>query len=185
MAVTVVVETGESLEDSNSYVTVAEATTYQEANPYGSAWAAYSETKKAQGVITASRILDQQFQWNGYKSNAAQAMQWPRMLCPDPDSINQAVPGSTVLNDGMLAEDAIPKAIKEAVCALALVVHLTNRESDPQGEGISSFTLDGVMSVSFDKETRQPILPEWMTASLSKYGGLMRARGGVVRLKRV
>ena len=69
MAITIVVETGAGLSNSNSYVTVAEADTYNENHYYGSAWAALSDENKKRAIIFATRLLDEQVDWNGTPAN--------------------------------------------------------------------------------------------------------------------
>lgn len=186
MALTVIVEDGSGVDNANSYASVADAAAYHEANPQGDAWAALTELKKQQGVITATRLLDEQWQWNGYKLDDAQSLQWPRQQCPDPDSINSFRPGwPRPINDGYVREDIVPKAIKDATCAMALLCVTSNREAEAQGQGISSFTLEDVMSVSFDAATAMKVFPASVSNGLAKYGRSQSSRSGLIPVRRV
>lgn len=182
MPITLTVEDGTGLADSNSYVSLAEATAYHETNLYSADWPTDEEEQK-KALITATRILDQQYDWAGYKKLTTQALQWPRVRVPDPDSVGTIVPpafGYPVY----LLDTVIPKPLKDAVLALALALIGSNPEVRPDSEGISSFSLSEVMSVSFDHASRPDVVPEWIQIGLAKYGKLIGAKSGFVKLIR-
>lgn len=164
MAITVTVEDGTGKADANSYISVEAASAYHAANFHtAAAWAALTADQKAQAVITASRMLDQQFTWNGKRTVAAQAMQWPRSYVPNP------VAGQPE-EDDYIEEDEVPPEIINACAQLAYEVTQANREAAPAGEGLSSFTLEGVMSVDFDLSTAPPYFPDWVIPALAQFG---------------
>ena len=85
MALTLVKEDGTGLATANSYASVADGDAYFEGHLYASAWTAATSGTKAAALVMATRLVDTQFQFNGYRANEDQALQWPRERCPDPD----------------------------------------------------------------------------------------------------
>ena len=85
MALTLVKEDGTGMSDANSYADVADGDMYHEAHLYASAWTGATEQRKEAALMMATRLIDSQFQFNGSRTNASQALQWPRAECPDPD----------------------------------------------------------------------------------------------------
>lgn len=181
--ITLVVEDGSGLETANSYVSVEFADSYHESSTTGAAWALKSNIQKQQGLISASRTLDQQFQWDGWKRNRSQALQWPRIHVIDPDITTEVYP-RTMPSNNFLPEDEVPAPIKRATAALALILLTETREKEADGKGLSQFALDGVFSVTFDLSTRPDVVPEWMMSELSKYGRSIGSRSGTVKLSR-
>ena len=59
-----------------------------------------------------------------------------------------------------------------------------NRTDDPDGEGLATLALTGVLSLTFNKDDRRPVIPHVAQAMLSKLGEYMERRTGVVRLVR-
>jgi hypothetical protein len=158
-----ILETGEGLENSNSYVSVAEADEYHDTELHSLGWpvgGGGAELTKVRALITATRILDQQWRWFGYRSSVEQALQWPRNGVRDPDLPHRQ----------FIHSDIIPAFLKRATAALALKVIERNPETPTTGQGVSSFSLDGVFSVSFDLSTAEGVLPDWLMAELLKYG---------------
>ena len=85
MALTLIKEDGTGRTDANSNATVAEADAYFEAHLYPAAWTAATATTKSAALVMATRLVDSQYQFNGYRAHDTQALQWPRERCPDPD----------------------------------------------------------------------------------------------------
>src|SRR5688572_15182989 len=107
MALILVKETGTGLANANAYANAADGDAYHEGHLYAAAWTAASAANKDAALVMATRLIDGQFQFNGLKANDAQALQWPREDCHDPDG------------DEALPADAVPKAVIEATCELA------------------------------------------------------------------
>jgi len=78
MALTLIKEDGTGRTDANSYATVAEADSYFEAHLYAAAWTAATAATKASALVMATRLVDSQYQFNGYRAHDTQALQWPR-----------------------------------------------------------------------------------------------------------
>ncbi len=85
MALTLVKEDGTGMADANSYADVADGDAYFEGHLYASAWTGATEDTKASALVMATRLIDSQFQFRGFRAHSEQALQWPRTECPDPD----------------------------------------------------------------------------------------------------
>jgi hypothetical protein len=79
--------------------------------------------------------------------------------------------------------DTVPKAVADATCEVARAMLIEDRTANPLGEGLK-FTGLGASQTSFDKTDRRPIIPYVAQAMLLKYGSLIRATSGAVRLAR-
>jgi hypothetical protein len=83
MALTLIKEDGTGRTDANSYATAAEADSYFEAHLYASAWTAATAATKAAALVMATRLVDSQYQFYGYRAHDTQSLQWPRERCPE------------------------------------------------------------------------------------------------------
>src|SRR5512137_1776554 len=194
MALTLVKEDGSGKADANSYADVADADAYFEGHLYGSAWTAATAGTKAAALVMATRLVDTQFQFNGYRANETQALQWPRERCPDPDrNLVTSTPLSPVLTN-YVPSDSVPAGVGFAVCEMARELLIADRTAAPPGEGISSQQSSSAThnssggsssqtSVSYSKEDTRPIVSRVAQAMLAKYGSLIQG-GGSVRLVR-
>lgn len=95
---------------TDTYISVADATTYLSMSINGAAWTAASTQLKEQALVTATRMLDRQ-RWVGTKTDSAQALDWPR---------------TGVYNEegDLLDPDVVPQFILDATCELALALIL-------------------------------------------------------------
>jgi hypothetical protein len=100
------VEDGNGLTTSNSYVAVADADTFH-ADRGNTAWADADTTDRQAALINAADYLDATYAFIGCKKLEDQAMDWPRYDAVDPD-------GFTIL------DSVVPTVIKEAAMVLAL-----------------------------------------------------------------
>ena len=100
--------------NANSYATLVEATTYNEAHGYGSVWAIPSGEQIAK-LIRACRFLDTMpGAWTGAAATAAQVLGWPRT-------------GMKSRNDFAIASGEIPSELKDAQAEFAR--HLVEEDS--------------------------------------------------------
>jgi len=195
MALTLVKEDGTGLSNANSYASVADGDAYFEGHLYASAWTAATALTKAAALVMATRLVDSQFQFNGYRAHEAQALQWPRERCPDPDrNLVTRTPLSPVLTN-FVPSDSVPKPVAAAVCEMARELLIVDRTAAPPGEGISSTQTSTAShdsaggsssqsSTTYSKEDTRPIVTRVAQAMLAKYGALIQG-GGSVRLVRV
>jgi len=171
MSLTLIKETGAGLANANAYADVADGDAYHDGHLYASAWTAASADQKAVSLVMASRLLDAEYRFAGTRANSAQALQWPRVDCPDPDA-GDAVP-----------EDAVPKAVVEATCELARQLLIADRTAAPAGEGLS-YQNNGSVQTGYDKTDTRPVIPKLVQAMLAKFGAMTKAKSGAVKLVR-
>lgn len=175
MALTLIKEDGTGRTDANAYADVAACDAYHEGHLYATAWTAATSDQRAAALVMATRLIDSQFQFNGFKANDAQALQWPREDCRDPDADGWA--GGTVPND------VVPKAVADATCEMARELLIADRTASPPGEGLK-YQNTGTTQTGYDKTDTRPIISSVAQAMLAKYGSLFKARSGAVRLIR-
>jgi hypothetical protein len=198
MALVLVKEDGTGRSDANSYAAAADADAYYDGHLYASAWTAATTGNKEKALVFATRLIDSQFQFNGWRAHDSQALQWPRERCPDPDK-GPSVSFQVLFSLGQYVEaDEIPKAVVNATCEMARELLLLDRTSAPPGEGIdvshtghTDAAGSGAMGASdntttkYSKGDTRPVISHVAQAMLSKFGTLIGARSGSVTLKRV
>lgn len=196
MALTLNKEDGTGMADANSYADVADGDMYFEGHLYPSAWTAATEETKGAALIMATRLVDTQFQFNGFRAHETQALQWPRERCPDPDrNLVTSTPLSPVLTN-YVPSDSVPKGVLFAVCEMARELLIADRTAAPPGEGVTSLqtshsTKDASGDESnssmtvYNKSDTRMIISRVAQAMLSKYGALIEGGSGSVRLVRV
>ena len=172
MALTLVKETGAGLANANTYADVADGDAYHEGHLYASAWAGATTGSKSAALVMASRLIDAEFQFEGTRSLAVQALQWPREDCPDPDT------GEPVL------ANVVPRLVVQATCELARELLIADRTAAPAGEGLKYQNV-GTTQTGYDKSDTRPIISHVAQAMLAKYGSLIKATSGTVNLVRV
>jgi hypothetical protein len=202
-------ETGAGLVDANSYADVADGDAYHAGHLYASAWAGELSGRKTMALLMATRLLDTEFAFNGVRTLPAQALQWPRMDCPEPDGTTAQfvapggagvvpkfiIPGGAgkliVVDNPMLVPgNVVPKSVVEATCELARELLVKDRTAAPLGEGIkyeskSATDTTPAEQVGYEPADRPPVIPRVVQAMLAKYGSLFNAKSGTVRLVRV
>ncbi len=195
MALTLVKEDGTGLANANSYAAVADGDSYFEGHLYASVWTAATAGTKAAALVMATRLVDSQFQFNGFRANETQALQWPRERCPDPDRNLVTSSSLSPVLTNFVPSDSVPKAVASAVCEMARELLLADRTAAPPGEGVSSTQTSqathdatggssSMTSVSYSKEDTRPIMSRVAQAMLAKYGALIQGGSGSVRLVR-
>src|SRR5687767_13653613 len=92
--------------NANSYITVADATTYHDAHLYATGWSGASADNKIISLIWATRLIDAAYEFVGEIASDTQALRWPRAAAFDRDG-------------RLLANDEIPAAIEQATAELA------------------------------------------------------------------
>ena len=177
MALTLIKEDGTGLADANSYADVADGDAYHDGHLYASAWTAATADNKAKALVFATRLIDAERQFNGVKATEAQALQWPRADCRDPDAVAES--GAAAV----LASDQVPSAVVKAACELARELLIQDRTAAPPGEGlVSDWT--STAGKKFSKTDVRPIIPRLVQSLLGKYGTSIQRGNSIVRLVR-
>jgi hypothetical protein len=172
MALTLIKETGAGLTDANAYANAADGDAYHAGHLYATAWTAASAANKDAALVMATRLIDGEYQFAGWKTSATQALQWPRASCLDPDAADADVPADTV-----------PPAVVAATCELARELLVADRTAAPPGEGLKYESV-GTTQTGYDKTDKRPVIPPVAQALLGKFGTLLNRRSGAVRLMR-
>lgn len=107
---TLTVEDGTGKADAESYISVADASTYH-ANRGNTTWATMSTTEMEQALRRATDYLGQAYRnrWAGYRTVSTQALDWPRW--------------GVLRDDGFInsyyADNAVPTEVKNACAEMA------------------------------------------------------------------
>ena len=118
-----IVETGQGGSDSESYISVADASTFH-TNRGNTAWAALaSDTVREQCLRRATEymIAEYRLRWKGVRGSTTQALDWPRGLVERPDYSYTGSNGyTTISGDYYFPADEVPVEVQRACAELAL-----------------------------------------------------------------
>lgn len=170
MALTIVATPGAS--NANSYITTAELTAYIETRLHNSTavTAAASATDTAKrALITATRLLDEQIEWEeGWPADwEAQALLWPRTGCYLP--IGEEI-----------ADTDIPAQLKNACAELACYLIDNDALIEQSADGIAEIRA-GSIGIRFKEGSgpqRKPI-PAVVYQMIACWGSLKYPSGGI------
>jgi len=183
MALTLIKEDGTAKPDANSYADVADCDAYHAGHLYASAWTAATAENKAAALVMATRLIDSQFQFNGYRVESTQALQWPRERCPDPDVNSTVLVGLLRRLGDYVDSDKVPKPVVDATCEMARELLIADRTAAPPGEGLVS-DWAGSDGKKYSKSDTRPIISRVAQAMLGKFGAVVSGGSGAVRLVR-
>lgn len=120
----VTVEDGTGVATANAYITLADADSYHEARG-NSTWMAAKDEDREYAIVKGADYMTQRYRrrWKGIRTNATQALDWPRagvltedFFEPESEPRPALFPGLTYVVD----ENSVPKEIKNANAELAL-----------------------------------------------------------------
>jgi hypothetical protein len=149
--------------NANSYTTVEEADAYHDAHLYASTWTNATTEQKTAALVWATRLLDEQCEWDGTKATNEQALRWPRGGAYDADGVPFDV-------------DEIPQSLKYATAEFARHLLASDRfqvRDDARG-GLHSVSA-GPVSLTFNMVDRIGLLPESVCSLVAPY---MTGTGG-------
>jgi hypothetical protein len=190
MALVLIKEDGTGRVDANAYADVADADAYHEGHLYATAWTAATAEQKATALVMASRLIDSLYQFGGTRVAVVQGLQWPRYGCYDPDGVDgglyvagvsyrfQATSGFRQVSDNI-----VPLGVRNATCEMARELIVADRTAAPVGEGLKYQNV-GSTQTGYDKADTRPVISQIAQAMLSKYGSLLNATSGAVKLVR-
>ena len=156
-----IVEDGSVVTGAESYISVADATTYHTARG-NAAWAALTTDALREAALRkATDFMRQVYRsrWQGYKVNEDQALDWPRY--------NVEVEGYAV------DSDIVPTEVKNACAELALRASAAELNPDLT-QGVAREKV-GQIEVEYDKASPQFTRYKAIDALLSPY---LKAGGG-------
>ena len=183
MALTLIKEDGTGKAYANAYADLADANAYYDGHLYATAWTSASDDQKAVALVMASRLIDAEFQFNGTRTTANQALQWPRAMCPEPDNVHVPISVLLPIPYDYVQYDTVPKAVVQATCEMARELLITDRTAAPAGEGLKYYNNAGTQT-GYDKTDKPAVLSQVAQVMLAKYGSQISARSGAVRLIR-
>ena len=172
--------------DSNSYVTMAEATTYMKDRLHKTAWDNAGSSDKAAALLWAAKIIDSRMEWLGQRATETQALSWPRVYAVDPDpaylpTINELF-GRPII--AYIPGDIIPNDIKYAQCEMALALLGSDLSAQPGSTGLNSLAV-GSLKLDFAPTREQtPTIPRQVDELLNRYGVSRNAKKVVRKLVR-
>lgn len=109
MAAVFTVETGSVVTGANALVSVADADQIIENYGDSTGWSGSTDAEKEMAIREATRYLNFNYVWDGYKVDADQTCQWPRYGMQDEDG-------------NAIDVDIVHEQVKEACAYLALKV---------------------------------------------------------------
>ena len=197
MALTLIKEDGTGKADANSYASVTDADAYFDGHLYASAWTGTTADSKAAALVMATRLIDAEYQFNGFRAHDVQALQWPREKCPDPDASLVSVSVLGWVGDNFVEPDLVPAPVVRATCEMARELLIADRTASPAGEGLDTVTAAHAThassgtgsdstssSTKYSKSDTRPVISRVSQAMLSKFGALVDGGSGAVRLVR-
>lgn len=138
------VESGAGLPDSESYASVAQSDDYH-GKRGNSAWAALTNDQKEIALRKATDFITQSYRqrWKGYRAKpSTQALDWPRLnVCVDDNGI--------VL---IIEDDEVPEEVVKACCELALR-SISDEGLNPDVERLVKSVSVASISVAYDESS--------------------------------
>lgn len=145
-----IVEDGSIVAGAESYISVADATTYH-TNRGNSAWDnVASDTEREQLLRKATEFMVETYRsrWSGSRVNTVQALDWPRYFVPIPD-----ITGANYGCPAYVANNVVPIEVQRACAELALRAIAGDLAPDLSQQKISVTV--GPISTTYDKFSSQ------------------------------
>jgi DnaT-like ssDNA binding protein len=163
MSYTFLVEDGSGFLNSNSYVSVLDASDYFTVDPNGGpSWTALTTLQQQKQLSWASRILDQKVRWKGQLAVPGSAMRWPRINVFDRDK-------------NAIDSTIVPIQVKQATLELAKFL-LTNDLTVGQDVDYLKLVRVDVIELEYQDHTGQSNVPAIINEILAGIGAM--ASGG-------
>lgn len=160
-----IVETGAIIAGAESYVSVADATTFHSARG-NSGWAELTTAQMEESLRRATDYMRQAYRerWKGFRVSSSQPLDWPRANC----TVEDGPYANTV------ATNTVPQEVKDACAVLALDASAANLAPNLE-QGVASETV-GPLSVAYNQNSPQHTRYRAVDMLLSPYitgGGVM------------
>ncbi len=175
----VVVETGAGTLLANSYISIVDADFYFGTRLYSDAWNKASRFQKSAALTTATRMIDNSFQFAGDRTWPEQPLSWPRRGVPDRERVrSRSIYGPLsgrldVVNayQPLISQIVVPRDISYSQCEIAILMLQSDRTADPKTAGIGSMTV-GPLAFTFNSADRPKVIPDHISAVLNRYSAL-------------
>ncbi len=179
----VIVEDGSNVANANSYISVADCTAFHTGHLYADDWNNADATHQATAVIMATRTIDISMDWDGYRSNPGQALEWPRLAVPNTDDYfafwgtlwlggGSSLMGNFVYGPYYPA-NVIPGRLRTATCELARGLLKLDRTADYAAKGISRLSVgQNAIDIGFTGSTsdRPQVFTDFIKSALQPFG---------------
>jgi hypothetical protein len=135
---------------ANAYVTIAVADQYDlDRVAVGTTWSAATTPAKTSAILWATMLMDRLWTWDGYPTDAIQALQWPR--------------GAILKPNGWEYVDihVIPIELQRATAEYARQLMVSDRtaDSDVETQGIASIKA-GPVAINFKESVYAKQVPD-------------------------
>jgi hypothetical protein len=179
----IVEEDGTGKADANSYASLEWAQNYVETRLNSDEWNGATADQKAIALLMATRSIDVNMEWKGYRLTSTQALDWPRIYVPDNRFSMFHWVRDPLAPVGVYGptypSDAVPDRVKQATVELAADMLKSDRASEWDAQGVSSIGLgQGALDVSFtsDAAMLKKIFTPQVEAMLSQLGTPVSSR---------
>jgi hypothetical protein len=156
---------------ANAYVTIAVADQYHLDRPaVGTTWATATTDQKTTGILWATKLLDALWEWNGYPTDAIQALLWPRTGVWKRNKWEE------------VPRNIIPIELQQATAEYARQLLVSDRagDSDIETVGLKSLTA-GPVSLAFKDSVFAKPVPDAVINLIPCEWGYVRGRNTGVR----
>lgn len=153
--------------DANSYISLADAEAYFEGRLHSSAWDDATEADQNAALVMATRMIDQTFAYQGYRTTTTQALGWPRTNAVD-------CSGETI------DSTVNPQSIQDATCeqSLALLGFDLTKKPVLLFQGIKKGEIKGGVMAEMDKSFVPDTIDKMTIISIGCLGSLSGLVGG-------
>ncbi len=150
MAFTLVLEDGTGMASANSYASIADGDTYHGASLYAPEWTNATAANKAIALGMATRVIDSNCSFRGYRKSMTQALEWPRIRAKNDDFYGQMPGRISALFANYFDENSVPLRLKQATAQVALDLLRGDRTLESGQKGLQSVGIgQGAVSVTF------------------------------------
>jgi hypothetical protein len=162
MSVTLIATAGAA--NANSYCDVTTADAYHDSRLNSDDWNSADADTKARALITATRLLDEHIEWDGYLSTSTQALQWPRTYMDTDRRLLLYPPGQQPFdwwNAYYVDPTTIPARLAQATAEFArqLMVRDRTADDDLSQKQITSITA-GAVKLDFKGYATPQVIPD-------------------------
>jgi len=168
-----IVEDGTGLPTAESYISVADATTYHIINGTGDDWDAVDDKEAAMRKATAYMTQAYRLRWKGMRAHLTQRLDWPRLYVP----ILDAPSGYGFVS--YVNDQVVPEEVKAACAILALQANsgVLNPNLERQQQSVKV----GEIAITYEPNSKES--PRYKSADMT-VGIYLESSGAMSKLVR-